>query len=243
MPHPLTGEGDSPGRMRLCICHGAPERPYDGDMVEDCPVCGNMRLARPPVSVASAMLRATDEDAPREVQGPPVGASISGALRQMAAAKPDLLVIPPALEACARQISGPDKCPVCQGRYPNEAAELAFREEVEAEAFYDCREDLAEALGLEPAEQDTLEDLFAKVRELREANEIFASQVVTASNVEHFRAGQDAGLQEAHDVICEFAEGLASKADKSPALGPALQTLMVVAGLVRDRANALRDGK
>lgn len=160
---------------------------------------------------------------------------------------PDLLIVPPALEACAQQITAPEKCPVCQGRYPDAAAELAFRNEVAAEALEDAREDLAEAMGLDPGEQDGFEFLLSQVRDLVEANEIFASQgaadakTVTASKVEHFRAGQDAGLQEAHDTICQVAEGLAAKAGKSFDFSRELQVLMLVAGLVRDRSTALCD--
>ncbi len=201
----------------LCTCQ-AGELLRPGDVVESCPVCGNARLARPQstaregdlVSVAVTMQRATDEDAPEEVEGPPVGSCLL-----------DTLVIPSAIREEAFQVAranmkkladelsaaAPEKCPVCQGRYPGDHAEttlMKIRVEAAEEALVDAREDLAEALGLDPADLDSFESLLSQVRDLVEASKVSAKQGRAA-----LEEGRLRGLKEAANRVQTYADELA----------------------------------
>lgn len=130
---------------------------------------------------------------------------------------PDLPIVPPALEACAQQITAPEKCPVCQGRYPDAAAELAFREEVAHEALEDCREDLAEALG-KGEDDDVNNDWYAMLALVRRLasppapQETGASKQVAAAREE----GRLQGLRDASSFIQNVADSMAREVVDPP---------------------------
>lgn len=209
MPHPLPS-----------ACHCVAEQIREGDAVEPCPICGNTRLARPQFTARVGDLVTVRLDSDGKHIEPSVAASISGALRQMAAEKPDLMIVPPGLEACARQICAPEKCPVCQGRYPDAAAELAFREEVAAEALDDACDDLTAALGRvgDPRDGlDTFEDLLAKVRDLVEANETFVAELPGQQQLDAAREeGRRQGLRDAAEYVRCVADRMAREVVDPP---------------------------
>ena len=184
-----------------CACHCIAEQIREGDAVESCPICGGVRLARPQSTARVGEVVVVPVDISQ--------ADFDAIGRQ----GPGLLIVPPALEACARQITAPERCPVCQGRYPNEAAEGAFREDVAAEALEDARDDLAEALGRVVDEHnglDSFEDLLVEVRELREAHNACLDRDPQA-RAEALAAAREEGRRQGLRDAAEYVQRVADR--------------------------------
>lgn len=133
-------------------------------------------------------------------------------------------------------------CPVCLGRYPGDHVDVVLmkiRAGAADEAIADAREDLAKALGLDPADLDSFESLLRQVRDLAAAPAPArpkrgpSAEALAAAREE----GRQGGLHEAHELIVQVAEGLAVDASEASSIADrVIRSLMVVAGQLRGLA-------